>query len=106
LLSLCLTLTRSCENLISSHRRGDGSSRQIQSREPEESVETVDDVIRIDEGNRVNATTTSTTPRGNTSMRSEGSLSEPSNGGEHSSDESELTGSLIPDDDSDSDSNF
>ncbi|KAL3785985.1 hypothetical protein ACHAW5_005364 [Stephanodiscus triporus] len=83
--------------------RGNGED---DARETEESFETVDDVIRIDEGNRVTATTTNTTPRGNTSMRSEESQSEPSNGGEHSSDESELTGSLIPDDDSDSDSNF
>ena len=92
----CLSLTRSCENFISSQRRGDREDG-----ETEESVEAVGGVI-----SRVNATTTNTTPRGNTSIRSEGSPSEPSNGGEHSSDESELTGSLIPDNDSDSDSNF
>ena len=98
-----MTLTRSYENFISSQRRGNGED---DARETEESFETVDDVIRIDEGNRVTATTTNTTPRGNTSMRSDGSPSEPSNGGEHSSDESEITGSLMPEDNSDSDSNF
>ena len=59
-----------------------------------------------DEGLRANASATNTTSRDNTSMTSEGSPSELSNGGEHSSDESEKTGSLMPEDDSDSDSNF
>lgn len=111
--STVLTSTRSCKNVIYSYRRGDGedsaSSKQNQSRETEERVEAEDDVLRIndvDEGIRANSSATNTTPRDNTSMRSDGSPSEPSNGGEHSSDESEITGSMMPEDNSDSDSNF
>jgi hypothetical protein len=102
-----LTSKRSCKNVTSSYRRGDGeggaSSKQIQSRETDERVEAEDDVLRIndvDEEIRANASATNTTSRDNTSMRSDGSPSEPS------SDESEITGSLMPEDNSDSDSNF
>jgi hypothetical protein len=108
-----LTSTWSCEYFISSYRRGDGeggsSSKPNQSRATEESVEAKDDVLRINdvgEGIRANASTTNTTPRDNISMRSDGSPSEPLNGGEHSSDASEITGTLMPENDSDSDSNF
>ena len=102
--SAVLTSTRSCKN-----GEGSASSKQNQSRETEERVEAEDDVLRIndvDEGIRANSSATNTTPRDNTSMRSDGSPSEPSNGGEHSSDESEITGSMMPEDNSDSDSNF
>ncbi len=65
-----------------------------------------EDEIEVYDGKRVSAPTADTAPSDDTSMNSEESPSEPSNIEENSCDESGVLCPLMPEDDSDSDSNF